>query len=56
LVFGAIDVGIMLPMSFPDKRTAIAAAFIARFGIGSSLARLACLGPDGRSASASACY
>src|SRR5580692_8907201 len=34
LVFGAIDVGIMLPMSFPDKRTAIAAAFIARFGIG----------------------
>src|SRR3954467_222407 len=34
LVFGAIDIGIMLPMSFPDKRTAITAAFIARFGIG----------------------
>lgn len=34
LVFGAIDVGIMLPMTFPDKRAAIAAAFIARFGIG----------------------
>ena len=34
LVFGAVDVGIMLPMSFPDKRAAIAAAFIARFGIG----------------------
>jgi hypothetical protein len=34
LVFGAIDIGIMLPMTFPDKRTAITAAFIARFGIG----------------------
>ena len=34
LLFGAIDIGIMLPMSFPDKRAAIAAAFIARFGIG----------------------
>ena len=34
LVFGVIDIGIMLPMSFPDKRAAITAAFIARFGIG----------------------
>jgi hypothetical protein len=34
LVFGAIDIGIMLPMSFPDKQAAITAAFIARFGIG----------------------
>ena len=34
LVFGAVDIGIMLPMSFPDKRAAIAAAFIARFAIG----------------------
>ena len=34
LVFGALDIGIMLPMSFPDKRAAITAAFIARFGIG----------------------
>jgi len=34
LVFGLIDIGIMLPMSFPDKRAAITAAFIARFGIG----------------------
>src|SRR5579871_5634973 len=34
LVFGAIDIGIMLRMSFPDKRAAITAAFIARFGIG----------------------
>lgn len=34
LVFGAIDIAIMLSMSFPDKRAAITAAFIARFGIG----------------------
>ena len=34
LVFGAIDIAIMLPMTFPDKRAAITAAFIARFGIG----------------------
>lgn len=43
LVFGVIDIGIMLPMSFPDKRAAITAAFIARFGIGFAIgaARLA---------------
>jgi hypothetical protein len=34
LVFGAIDICIMLPMTFPDKRAAITPAFIARFGIG----------------------
>lgn len=34
LAFGIVDVAIMLPMSFPDKRAAITAAFIARFGIG----------------------
>jgi hypothetical protein len=34
LVFGAIDIGIMLSMTFPDKKAAITAAFIARFGIG----------------------
>jgi hypothetical protein len=34
LVFGAIDIAIMVPMSFPDKKAAITAAFIARFGIG----------------------
>ena len=34
MLFGIIDIGIMLPMSFPDKRAAITAAFIARFGIG----------------------
>jgi hypothetical protein len=34
LIFGAIDVGLTLPMSFPDKRTALLAAFCSRFGIG----------------------
>ncbi len=34
LVFGALDIGIMLPMSFPDKRAAILGAFINRFAIG----------------------
>lgn len=34
IVFGAVSVGMMLPMSFPDKRTALIAAFISRFGIG----------------------
>jgi hypothetical protein len=43
-VFGAIDFGIMLPMSFPDKKAAITAAFIARCGIGFVIgaARLPC--------------
>src|SRR4029077_9888918 len=34
LIFGACDVALMLPMSFPDKRTALLAAFLSRFGIG----------------------
>lgn len=34
LLFGAIDVGLMLPMSFPDKRTALLGAFFSRFAIG----------------------
>ena len=34
LIFGAVDVALMLPMSFPDKRTALLAAFASRFGIG----------------------
>jgi hypothetical protein len=34
LIFGAADVALMLPMSFPDKRTALLAAFASRFGIG----------------------
>jgi hypothetical protein len=34
LIFGAVDVALMLPMAFPDKRTALLAAFLSRFGIG----------------------
>jgi hypothetical protein len=34
LAAGGIDVLIMLPMSFPDKRTALLAAFCSRFAIG----------------------
>jgi hypothetical protein len=34
LIFGAISVAMMLPMSFPDKRAALLAAFINRFAIG----------------------
>ena len=34
LVFGVIDIAIMMPMTFPDKKAAITAAFIARFAIG----------------------
>ena len=32
--FGAIDVALMLPLSFPDKRTALLGAFLDRFAIG----------------------
>src|SRR5437868_6629308 len=34
LLFGALDVGLMLPMSFPDKTTALLGAFASRFAIG----------------------
>jgi hypothetical protein len=34
IVFGALDVGLMLPMSFPDKATALLGAFTSRFAIG----------------------
>ena len=34
LVFGLIDAALMLPMSFPDKRVAIAGAVLDRFAIG----------------------
>ena len=33
-VFGAVSVGMMLPMSFPDKTAALLGAFVSRFGIG----------------------
>src|SRR5437763_3579602 len=34
LFFGLISVGMMLPMSFPDKTAALLGAFFSRFGIG----------------------
>jgi hypothetical protein len=34
LVFGAVAVGMMLPMSFPDRRAALLGAFTERFAIG----------------------
>ena len=34
LVFGAVDVGLMLPMDFSDKKTALLGAFASRFAIG----------------------
>jgi len=34
LVIGVIDVVMMLPLSFPDKRAALAGAFVARFALG----------------------
>jgi hypothetical protein len=34
IIFGAVSVAMMLPMSFSDKRAALLAAFINRFGIG----------------------
>ena len=34
LVFGTFVVATMLPMQFPDKKVALLAAFLSRFGIG----------------------
>jgi hypothetical protein len=34
LAFGALSVGLMLPMNFPDKTTALLATFTDRFAIG----------------------
>lgn len=34
VVFGALDVALMLPMDFPDKKTALIGAFLSRFAIG----------------------
>jgi hypothetical protein len=34
IIFGAVSVGMMLPMSFPNKRAALLGAFVNRFGIG----------------------
>ena len=34
LIFGAVDVALMLPMDFPDKKSALLGAFLSRFAIG----------------------
>ena len=34
IAFGAVAVALMLPMRFPNKRTALVAAFASRFAIG----------------------
>lgn len=34
LLFGAIDVALMIPLEFPDKKTAMLGAFASRFAIG----------------------
>lgn len=34
VLFGALSVALMLPMSFPNRRTALTAAFLDRFAIG----------------------
>jgi hypothetical protein len=34
LVAGGIAVGFMVPLTFPDKRAALSAAFVSRFAIG----------------------
>jgi hypothetical protein len=34
MIFGGVDVALMLPLNFPDKRAALLGAFIARFAIG----------------------
>jgi hypothetical protein len=34
VVIGAADVALMMPMEFPDKRTALMGAFFSRFAIG----------------------
>jgi hypothetical protein len=34
VAFGAVSVGLMLPLQFPDKRAALLGAFLNRFAIG----------------------
>ena len=34
IAFGLLDVALMIPMSFPDKRVAMTGAFLDRFAIG----------------------
>ena len=42
VVFGALDVALMLPMSFPDKTAALLGAFTSRFASASSLVACSC--------------
>jgi hypothetical protein len=42
VAFGAVAVAAMLPLSFPDKRAALSAAFLDRFAIGFVIS-VACL-------------
>ncbi|MFP5228715.1 MAG: hypothetical protein ACLGXA_13920 [Acidobacteriota bacterium] len=46
LVFGAVDAGMMLPMSFPDKRAAMVAGFVSRFAIGFVIGAAHLPGPE----------
>src|SRR4051812_8068750 len=41
VAFGALSVALMLPLSFPDKRTALLAAFCSRFATGFVIACVA---------------
>ena len=34
MIIGTVDVALMLPLSFPDKRAALLGAFCARFALG----------------------
>ena len=34
LIFGGLDVAMMIPMNHPDKKTAMLGAFLARFALG----------------------
>jgi hypothetical protein len=45
LTFGTLSVAIMLPLSFPDKRAALAGAFLNRFAIGLLIPLVALPGP-----------
>lgn len=45
LIFGGVDVALMIPMSFPDKRAAMLGAFIARFALGFVICNIRLPGP-----------
>jgi amino acid transporter len=45
VLFGAVSVGLMLPLTFPDKKTALLAAFADRFAIGLVIGCVQCPWP-----------